>query len=186
MPTDFRSFSLSEMLLDWGVAEVTSPRFDGWALAELYRSKIGTNILLNDAEKDELIRTIQHLRAAMLEWVLEHATEWYLADITLEELSHVRADAFWLIKFGARTLGEISLLQPRIQIEGFNFTRIRGRPIIVGPRQTGDLMAIEGAHRCSGILRMQPPEKPSSIKVIIGVCPTIASWPRFSFRGAFE
>jgi hypothetical protein len=186
MPANLRPFTQNEMLLVWADSEIEEARFNIWPQVRYYRERLRLrpNEPYTDFEKNELISALvtNPDRRGLVKWVLANPTEWHVADFTLDELSQVRADYYWLVNFRAKTVRDISLLPSRIGKQDFERNRMRGRPVVVGPNRSGDLMLIDGAHRCSEILRMQPPGRPLSIEVIVGVCPTITSWPRFAPR----
>ena len=162
------------MLLDWGVAEVTTPRFADWPRADVI-AKVRIGIPLNAEESEALVQAVWQKRQPMLGYFFKNSTTWVRADFPMNRLGMIRSDIWFQAD---DTLARVAANRSDVRIEAFSIEAMLGRPIIVGPNANGPWSLIEGTHRCAEILRMSPASQPASIPIIAGLCEKIGDWER--------
>jgi len=175
MLLNVRPVSVQEVLLDWGSAEATSPRFRNWDRADVI-AKLRNKAPLEEADRAAIVKAIRCVRAPLLDYFFQKPTIWFEADMPVNLLDAIWSDIFFQ---SDSTLADIASRRPDIKIDGFRLEAMSGRSILVGPSLNGPWILIEGVHRCVEILRMAPAAQPNAIRVLVGVCQSITSWVRW-------
>jgi len=142
--------------------------------------KLTNDVPISDMDLATIMqRLVSQTMADAPLFFLQNPTRWYATDFPVGALGEVRADIYFQPHC---TLAEVADKRPEIAIENVHPQKMKGRPVLVGPKPDGPYVLIEGAHRVCSILKMDPASQRDlgAVPVIIGVCHSISSWERWS------
>lgn len=181
--------SEDDAYVEWGRAEMPSPRWRGQAPAHLV-TKLESSGELTTEERAETAAFMRSHRTEVGDWFKANGRtlDWFRGDLPLPEIGDVLVDGYWpsvAYKQGwaepiPRTVAEFAA-HPSAQaltIQGsFRWGTARGRPILVGPDRAGPWLIAEGSNRLRAMWRAREmPDAPAHVPVVVGVHPEALGW----------
>jgi hypothetical protein len=168
------------MLLDWGVAELSSkpdPNLLRLVPPELVeRAKNGVDAL-SLADAADVAVAILLFRWELLGYFVRNPTEWLEGDFAAANLGDVHVIDSPDDYKGKPTIRELArVFEDRLP--NFHYEAMRERPILLGPTKDGPWCLMDGYHRCVEIF-LQHEDRTlgvERVRVILGVCETARNW----------
>lgn len=202
----FRGASDRDLAWEWGRAETDSLRFSD-DLRAMMTKQIRGNLDANrrdsmsESEWRRLSDAIVRFRSPLLDGLNELGVTWLRATLMLGELCDLRLMS--LPKFQAvsptlllsefTTNLERGVMVPgdpgfmagyRALRDGFDFTSLRGSPVLVCEARSGPYTILEGYTRLSALCtrHSQRTPVPTAVEVLLGVCERLSEWRLYDWR----
>jgi hypothetical protein len=171
MLTITSQISVDEMLLDWGIAEAETRCHEYLSPDTL--SRVRADEPLTQTDRATLIGVIRQIRQPLLDFGIDPPTTWHTATLTIDDLKEIRLIRY----FSVPRLADLASADNSYTRRNFTLSKVRGRPIFVGPTQLGPWNLLEGTHRCCGLIAAgRLGEMQGSVDVIVGVRASIVQW----------
>ena len=195
------ALALDDMLLEWGCAELFSPRFSV-AYADIStetRSKVASGRAVTASERSAIVGTVRWARGPLLDGLLRLDPVWRACTLGQEELGALRTVNLptFVVVAPSRRLDDLvvglkrGLRSPHDEAFAAGFQSLRNsewqpgpyRPILVTQDAAKVPFIMEGYTRLAVLAaRAAAGVRLARIHVILGTCPRLAEWKLSSGR----